>query len=122
MTQVSSGSALPFADAHSSPTVLVVEPDALYREALVTALQDAGVPVLACSTGWGGLAAAAERPPLAVILSWGVLRPDAASVVWKLRTRHGHRVPILVLLSSEHDEGEACQAGASQCLRKGMRF
>jgi two-component system KDP operon response regulator KdpE len=98
--------------------ILVVEDEAGLRQALGINLRARGYDVTLASTGAEALAAAADRPPDAVVLDLGLPDIDGAEVIAGLRG--WTRAPILVLSAraAQGDKVDALDAGADDYVTK----
>jgi DNA-binding response OmpR family regulator len=101
--------------------ILLVEHDDLLRQSLREQLQAEGFAVREAADAAGGVAAAAEVTPDAVLLDAGL--PDARGwqVCRDLR-RGGLSVPILVLTAGPDDAARSVEAGATDCVAKPFRL
>lgn len=98
--------------------VLVVEDEAGLRQALGINLRARGYDVTLAGTGAEALAAAADRPPDAVVLDLGLPDIDGGEVIAGLRG--WTRAPILVLSArgAQGDKVDALDAGADDYVTK----
>lgn len=101
-----------------STRLLLVEDDALLRELVTHHLESAGFQVVAverAAAAWNELAAVD-----AVILDW--MLPDESGIAFlsRLRSRHGHELPVLMLTARarEAERVEGLEAGADDYLVK----
>jgi len=102
----------------SGPRVLVVDDEQQILRALRTSLRAAGYEVDTAETAEGALAAAALRPPEAVILD--LVLPDGTGVDVARELRTWTSAPVIVL-SAVGEEGEkvaALDAGADDYVTK----
>jgi len=102
----------------TGPRVLVVDDEPQIRRALETGLRVAGYAVETAEDCEQALAAAAMRPPEAVILD--LVLPDGTGTEVCRELRSWMRAPILILsvLSGEADKIAALDAGADDYLTK----
>ena len=97
-------------------TVLLVEDDEDSREIYGTVLRHQGYRVVVAEDGEGGLSAAREHRPDAVVVDLGLPGMDGLEVVRRLREDAAARVAILVL--TVHDQpGDRAGAEAAGCDR-----
>ena len=98
--------------------VLVVDDEPQILRALQTNLRGAGYDVTTAATAEGALAAAAIRPPEAVILD--LILPDGSGTEVARELRRWSSVPILVLsaVGDEHEKVAALDAGADDYVTK----
>jgi two-component system KDP operon response regulator KdpE len=98
--------------------VLVVDDEPQILRALQTNLRGAGYDVTTAATGEGALAAAAIRPPEAVILD--LILPDRSGTDVCRELRKKSAVPILVLsaVGDEREKVAALDAGADDYVTK----
>src|SRR5207244_12103513 len=98
--------------------VLVVDDEPQILRALQTNLRGAGYDVTTAATAEGALAAAAIRPPEAVILD--LILPDGSGTSVARELRKWSAVPILVLsaVGDEHEKVAALDAGAGDYVTK----
>jgi two-component system, OmpR family, KDP operon response regulator KdpE len=102
----------------SAARILVVDDELQILRALRTSLRAAGYDVETAETAEGALAAAAMRPPDAVILD--LLLPDGTGTEVTRELRTWTAAPVIVL-SAVEDEGEkvaALDAGADDYVTK----
>ena len=102
----------------SGARILVVDDEPQILRALETSLQGAGYTVVAASTVAEALAAAAMRPPDAVILD--LVLPDGSGTDVSRELRRWTDVPILVLsaVGDETEKVKALDAGADDYVMK----
>jgi len=102
----------------SGPRVLVVDDERQILRALQTSLRGAGYEVETADTAERALAAAAMRPPEAVILD--LLLPDGTGtdVVRELRTWSSAPVIVLSAVGEEGEKIAALDAGADDYVTK----
>jgi two-component system KDP operon response regulator KdpE len=102
----------------SGPRVLVVDDEQQILRALRTSLRAAGYEVETADTAEGALAAAAMRPPEAVILD--LLLPDGTGteVTRELRTWSAAPVIVLSAIDEEEEKVAALDAGADDYVTK----
>jgi Response regulators consisting of a CheY-like receiver domain and a winged-helix DNA-binding domain len=102
----------------SGPRVLVVDDEVQILRALRTNLRGAGYEVDTAETAEAALAAAAMRPPDAVILD--LVLPDGSGTDVCRRLREWTQVPIVVLsaVGDEQDKIAALDAGADDYVTK----
>ena len=102
----------------TGPRVLVVDDEQQILRALRTSLRGAGYEVETAETAEGALAAAAMRPPEAVILD--VLLPDGNGTDVARELRKWSSAPILVLsaVGEEKEKIAALDAGADDYVTK----
>ena len=98
--------------------VLVVDDEPQILRALQTNLRGAGYEVTTAATGEEALAAAAIRPPEAVILD--LVLPDARGTEVCRELRRWSTAPIVVLsaVGDEHEKVAALDAGADDYVTK----
>jgi len=98
--------------------VLVVDDEPQILRALQTNLRGAGYDVTTAATAEEALAAAAIRPPEAVILD--LILPDGSGTAVARELRRWTSVPILVLsaVGDEHEKVAALDAGADDYVTK----
>jgi two-component system KDP operon response regulator KdpE len=98
--------------------VLVVDDEPQILRALQTTLRGAGYEVTSAATAEAALAAAAIRPPEAVILD--LVLPDRSGTDVARELRKWSAVPILVLsaVGDEHEKVAALDAGADDYVTK----
>jgi two-component system, OmpR family, KDP operon response regulator KdpE len=102
----------------SGPRVLVVDDEQQILRALKTSLRGAGYEVETADTAERALAAAAMRPPEAIILD--LLLPDGTGteVVRELRTWSSAPVIVLSAVGEEREKIAALDAGADDYVTK----
>jgi two-component system, OmpR family, KDP operon response regulator KdpE len=102
----------------SGARILVVDDEPQILRALETSLQGAGYTVVAAATVAEALAAAAIRPPDAVILD--LVLPDGSGTDVSRELRRWTDVPILVLsaVGDETEKVKALDAGADDYVMK----
>jgi two-component system, OmpR family, KDP operon response regulator KdpE len=102
----------------TKPLVLVVDDEPQILRALQTSLRGAGYEVTTATTAEGALAAAAMRPPDAVILD--LVLPDGrgTDVCRELRTWSSSPVLVLSVVGDEAEKVEALDAGADDYVEK----
>jgi two-component system KDP operon response regulator KdpE len=102
----------------SRPLVLVVDDEPHILRALQTSLRGAGYDVAAAATADEALAAAAMRPPDAVILD--LVLPDGSGIDVARELRSWSAAPILVLsvVGDEAEKVAALDAGADDYVEK----
>src|SRR6185437_14919044 len=102
----------------SGPRVLVVDDEQQILRALRTSLRGAGYEVETAATAEGALAAAAMRPPEAVILD--LVLPDGTGidVCRELRTWSSAPVIVLSAVGEEREKVAALDAGADDYVTK----
>ncbi len=100
------------------PRVLVVDDEPQILRALRTSLRGAGYEVETAETAEGALAAAAMRPPEAVILD--LILPDGTGidVCRELRTWSSAPVIVLSAIGEEREKVAALDAGADDYVTK----
>ena len=104
-----------------TPTVLVIDDSAIFRDLLSRALEEAGFAVIAVQTGEDGLRVAAERRPAAIVVDGALPGIDGATVIRRIRLDSVLRgTPCLLLTASEGKDHElsALDAGADAFARK----
>jgi two-component system KDP operon response regulator KdpE len=102
----------------SKPRVLVVDDEPQILRALQTNLRGAGYEVDTASTGEGALAAAAMRPPDAVILDLVLPDRSGTEVCRELRTWSSAPVLVLSVVGDEPEKVAALDAGADDYIQK----
>jgi len=102
----------------SGPRILVVDDERQILRALQTSLRGAGYEVETADTAEHAIAAAAMRPPEAVILD--LILPDGTGtdVVRELRTWSSAPVIVLSAVGDEHEKVAALDAGADDYVTK----
>jgi two-component system KDP operon response regulator KdpE len=102
----------------TKPLVLVVDDEPQILRALQTSLRAAGYEVATATTAEGALAAAAMRPPDAVILD--LVLPDGrgTDVSRELRTWSAAPVLVLSVVGDEAEKVAALDAGADDYVEK----
>jgi two-component system, OmpR family, KDP operon response regulator KdpE len=102
----------------TTPLVLVVDDEPQILRALQTSLRAAGYEVATATTAEGALAAAAMRPPDAVILD--LVLPDGrgTDVSRELRTWSAAPVLVLSVVGDEAEKVAALDAGADDYVEK----
>jgi two-component system, OmpR family, KDP operon response regulator KdpE len=102
----------------TKPLVLVVDDEPQILRALQTSLRGAGYEVTTATTAEQALAAAAMRPPDAVILD--LVLPDGrgTDVCRELRTWSSAPVLVLSVVGDEAEKVEALDAGADDYVEK----
>ena len=103
--------------------VLVVEDNPKMAAAIQTGLQEHGMAVDACHTGYEGEDVAAREPYDAIVLDLMLPDRDGVEVCRNLR-RRGVQTPILMLtaLSDTRDKVAGLDAGADDYLAKPFEF
>ena len=102
----------------SGPRVLVVDDEQQILRALQTSLRGAGYEVETAETAETALAAAAMRPPEAVILDLVLPDGTGTEVVRELRTWSSAPVIVLSAVGDEHEKVAALDAGADDYVTK----
>jgi two-component system KDP operon response regulator KdpE len=102
----------------SSPRVLVVDDEQQILRALRTSLRAAGYEVDTADTAEGALAAAAMRPPEAVILDLVLPDGSGTDVARELRTWSSAPVIVLSAVGDESEKVAALDAGADDYVTK----
>ena len=102
----------------SGPRVLVVDDEEQILRALKTSLQAAGYEVETADTAEGALAAAAMRPPEAVILDLVLPDGSGTEVCRQLRTWSSAPVIVLSVVGDEAEKVAALDAGADDYVTK----
>jgi len=100
------------------PRVLVVDDEQQILRALRTSLRGAGFEVETADTAEGALAAAAMRPPEAVILDLVLPDGTGTEVVRELRTWSAAPVIVLSAVGDEQEKVAALDAGADDYVTK----
>jgi DNA-binding response OmpR family regulator len=105
--------------AGADPLVLVVDDEAIVRQALERALRYEGFAVSTAASGHAALTAVAQRPPAVVVLDVMMPGMDGVAVVRRLRA-DGVDVPVCILsaLDEVEDRVAGLQAGADDYLVK----
>ena len=98
--------------------VLVVDDEQQILRALRTSLRGAGFEVETADTAEGALAAAAMRPPEAVILDLVLPDGTGTEVVRELRTWSSAPVIVLSAVGDEQEKVAALNAGADDYVEK----
>ncbi|MGN6430235.1 MAG: response regulator [Gaiellaceae bacterium] len=102
----------------SKPRVLVVDDEQQILRALQTSLRAAGYEVETAETAESALAAAAMRPPEAVILDLVLPDGTGTEVTRELRTWSSTPVIVLSAVGDEHEKVAALDAGADDYVTK----
>jgi len=102
----------------SEPRVLVVDDERQILRALQTSLRAAGYEVETAETAEGALAAAAMRPPEAVILDLVLPDGTGTEVTRELRTWSSAPVIVLSAVGDEREKVAALDAGADDYVTK----
>jgi two-component system, OmpR family, KDP operon response regulator KdpE len=102
----------------SGPRVLVVDDEQQILRALQTSLRGAGYEVETADTAERALAAAAMRPPEAVILDLVLPDGTGTEVVRELRTWSSAPVIVLSAVGDEREKVAALDAGADDYVTK----
>jgi two-component system KDP operon response regulator KdpE len=102
----------------SGARVLVVDDEQQILRALQTSLRGAGYEVETAGTAEGALAAAAMRPPEAVILDLVLPDGTGTEVVRQLRTWSSAPVIVLSAVGDEREKVAALDAGADDYVTK----
>jgi two-component system, OmpR family, KDP operon response regulator KdpE len=102
----------------SRPRVLVVDDEQQILRALSTSLKGAGYDVETADTAEAALAAAAMRPPEALILDLVLPDRSGIDVARELRTWSSAPVIVLSAVGEEHEKVEALDAGADDYVTK----
>jgi CheY-like chemotaxis protein len=108
---------------NTTPGVLVIEDDAIMREALADWLEAAGYGVRKAADGYAGLAAVRSAAPALVVTDIYMPGTSGATVIAEIRRRHPD-IPVIAisgLFNSKHgiDAAEAAVAlGAARALAK----
>jgi DNA-binding response OmpR family regulator len=103
------------------PTVLVVDDDPDIRDIATMKLEQAGLEVVTEADGEGGLAAALELTPDALLLDWMMPRLTGIEVCARLRAHpQTARLPIILLTAKaqEADIERGFAAGANDYIVK----
>ena len=102
----------------SSPRILVVDDEQQILRALRTSLRGAGYDVETADTAESALAAAAMRPPEAVILD--LVLPDGTGIDVCRELRTWSSVPVIILsaVGEEREKVAALDAGADDYVQK----
>jgi two-component system KDP operon response regulator KdpE len=98
--------------------VLVVEDEAGLRQALGINLRARGYEVTLAGTGADALAAAARRPPDAIVLDLGLPDIDGGEVIAGLRGWTGAPILVLSARAAQGDKVDALDAGADDYVTK----
>jgi two-component system KDP operon response regulator KdpE len=102
----------------SAARILVVDDERQILRALQTSLRGAGYEVETAETAESALAAAAMRPPEAVILDLVLPDGTGTEVVRELRTWSSAPVIVLSAVGDEHEKVAALDAGADDYVTK----
>jgi len=102
----------------SGPRVLVVDDEQQILRALRTSLHGAGYEVETAETAEGALAAAAMRPPEAVVLDLVLPDGTGTDVCRELRTWSSAPVIVLSAVGDESEKVAALDAGADDYVTK----
>jgi two-component system KDP operon response regulator KdpE len=102
----------------SKPRILVVDDEQQILRALSTSLRGAGYEVETADTAEAALAAAAMRPPEALILD--LVLPDRSGIEVARELRTWSTAPVIVLsaVGEEREKVEALDAGADDYVTK----
>ena len=103
------------------PTILVIEDDALFRDMIIMALDEAGFETFAASHGRAGLALARERRPDLIISDVQMQGLDGYGVLAALREDpETALIPIILMTGMPDEEGmrEGMSRGADDYLPK----
>ncbi|MGD9765432.1 MAG: response regulator [Candidatus Binatia bacterium] len=104
-----------------TPTVLIIDDSATYREELRAACERDGYAVLLAASGEEGLRLAADRRPTALVVDGVMPGIDGATVIRRMRLDSALRGIACVLLTASADGGaelRALEAGADAFVRK----
>lgn len=102
-------------------TILIVEDDALLREAFKLLLEDAGYQVLEAGTAAEAIALSTERLPALVVLDLGLPDRPGLDVVRTLRADPDmQEIPVIALTGrvGPKEERECLDAGCDRYLAK----
>jgi two-component system, OmpR family, KDP operon response regulator KdpE len=102
----------------SRPRVLVVDDEQQILRALSTSLRGAGYDVETADTAEAALAAAAMRPPEALILDLVLPDRSGIDVARELRTWSSAPVIVLSAIGEEQEKVQALDAGADDYVTK----
>ena len=102
----------------SGPRILVVDDERQILRALQTSLRGAGFEVETAETAETALAAAAMRPPEALIVDLVLPAGTGTEVVRELRTWSSAPVIVLSAVGDEHEKIAALDAGADDYVTK----
>jgi len=102
----------------TGPRVLVVDDEPQILRALQTNLRGAGYEVETAATGESALAAAAMRPPEAVILDLVLPDRSGTDVCRELRTWSSAPILVLSVVGEEREKVAALDAGADDYVTK----
>ena len=102
----------------TGPRILVVDDEKQILRALQTSLRAAGYEVDTAETAEGALAAAAMRPPEAVILDLVLPDGSGTDVARELRTWSSAPVIVLSAVGDESEKVAALDAGADDYVTK----
>jgi len=102
----------------SGPRILVVDDERQILRALQTSLRGAGYEVETAETAETALAAAAMRPPEALIVDLVLPDGTGTDVVRELRTWSSAPVIVLSAVGDEHEKVAALDAGADDYVTK----
>ena len=102
----------------SGPRILVVDDERQILRALQTSLRGAGYEVETADTAETALAAAAMRPPDALIVDLVLPDGTGTEVVRELRTWSTAPVIVLSAVGDEHEKVAALDAGADDYVTK----
>lgn len=105
-------------ETSSNGRVLVVEDDAILRETLQWALEDAGINVTVAVDGVDAVERAAQTIPDLVVLDMGLPGLDGYGVATELRAQHGEGLAILVVTADGGAPEKARRVGAYAYLHK----
>jgi two-component system response regulator MprA len=99
-------------------TVLVVDDDAALRMMVEFVLEGAGYVVQAAADGLEALEQVKAKQPDAILLDMRMPRMDGWEFGRRLRTEHGHSIPLIVMTASERAEQEAKEIDADDFVAK----
>jgi len=101
--------------------ILIIDDEVQIRRLLEITLSANGYKVIEASTGKEGLALAASRQPMFIILDLGLPDYDGLEILKKLREWYQKPVIILSVRNSEEDIISALDYGANDYLTKPFR-
>ena len=106
------------------PTILVVDDEQSYRDALAVSLRREGFLVQVAADGLEGLARAVARRPDAVVIEVSVPVMDGWEVTRRLKAAAATRdIPVIAVAESDSSRARAraAEAGCAACLAKPCR-
>ena len=102
-------------------TILIIDDEVQIRRLLEITLSASGYKISEAATGKEGLAQAATRPPVLIILDLGLPDTDGLEILKRLREWYDKPILILSVRNSEDDIVRALDHGANDYLTKPFR-